>query len=285
MITVHSIEEIQAFISEEKQAGKKIGFVPTMGALHEGHLSLVQTAKQRGLTCVMSIFVNPKQFGPTEDFSQYPRTLETDKNLAFGSGVNVLFAPTEKTIYPPDQDIKKISPPENLSSVLCGPFRPGHFEGVCTVVNRLLDIVQPDEFFLGQKDAQQLRILQETMKRLHPTTEIIGVATVREPDGLAMSSRNKYLSADERKKALVISKALSSVSEFFNMGEKDSAHLIARAHKILEEEPDFKIQYVNLLRWSDFQKMEAIQEKSLLAIAGHMGKTRLIDNVVLETKS
>jgi pantoate--beta-alanine ligase len=281
MITIHSIDEIQAFISEEKQAGKKIGFVPTMGALHDGHLSLVHSVKQRGLSCIMSIFVNPTQFGPTEDFSKYPRTLETDKNLAFGAGVNFLFAPTEKTIYPIDQEIKKISPPQHMNSVLCGPFRPGHFEGVCTVVNRLLEIIQPDELFLGQKDAQQLRILQETMKPLHPSTEIIGVPTVREPDGLAMSSRNKYLSAEERKQALIISKALSSISDFFNMGEKDSSHLIARARKVLEEEPDFKIQYVELLRWSDFQKMETIEEKSLLAIAGYLGKTRLIDNVFL----
>lgn len=282
MITIHSIDELRSFLSEEKESGKKIGFVPTMGALHEGHISLVHAAKHRGLSCVMSIFVNPTQFGPNEDFSKYPRTLETDKNLAFAGGVNFLFAPSEKTIYPPDQEIKKISPPSTLNAVLCGPFRPGHFEGVCTVVNRLLEIVQPDELFLGQKDAQQLRILQETMKPLHPNIEIIGVPTVREPDGLAMSSRNKYLSPEERKKALIISKALLSANQMYKLGEKDAHHIIEHTKKILLEESDFKIQYVDLVRWSDFQKMETIEDKSLLAIAGYLGKTRLIDNVFLD---
>ncbi|MCC7460342.1 MAG: pantoate--beta-alanine ligase, partial [Proteobacteria bacterium] len=256
MITIHSIDELQSFLSEEKQAGKKIGFIPTMGALHDGHISLVHAAKQRGNTCVMSIFVNPTQFGPNEDFSKYPRTLETDKNLAFAGGVNFLFAPSEKTIYPPDQEIKKISPPANMNSVLCGPFRPGHFEGVCTVVNRLLEIVQPDELFLGQKDAQQLRILQETMKPLHPNTEIIGAATVRESDGLAMSSRNKYLSAEERQQALIISKALSSAHQMYTVGEKSAPHIVEHVKKILSEVPEFQPQYVELVRWSDFAKME-----------------------------
>ncbi len=280
MNTYHSIQEIQDFIHTERSNGEKIGFVPTMGALHEGHLSLVHTAKNQGLSCVMSIFVNPTQFGPNEDFSNYPRTLETDKNLALGGGVNALFAPSKEAIYP-NEHIRFIDPPSYMNEVLCGPFRPNHFRGVCTVVNRLLEIVQPDELFLGQKDAQQLRILQVVMKELYPKINIVGVPTVREKSGLAMSSRNKYLSAEEKYKASIIFKALSETESFFKLGEKNTGHLLDFAKKILIHEPDFKIQYLELVQWNDFKKTETVDEKALLAIAGFLGQTRLIDNILL----
>lgn len=281
MITVHSIDEIQAFVSEEREAGKKIGFVPTMGALHDGHMSLVQASKKHGHSTIMSIFVNPTQFGPNEDFEKYPRTLDTDQNQALVAGVNVLFVPSVNTIYP-SEDQKFIDPPNHLNHVLCGPFRPGHFRGVCTVVNRLLDIVQPDEMFLGQKDGQQLRILQETMATLHPKTKITGVPTLRESSGLAMSSRNKYLSEKQKQNALVIFKALSMAQQAFQFGEKSASSLLKHASNVLEQQHDFKIQYLELVRWSDFEKMETILEKSMLAVAGHFEDTRLIDNVILE---
>jgi pantoate--beta-alanine ligase len=282
MITTHSIEEIQGFIHEEKTRGKKIGFVPTMGSLHEGHISLVHAAKKHGDSCLMSIFVNPTQFGPKEDFEKYPRTLDTDKNLALVGGVNALFAPSVETIYPANV-IRYIDPPPFLNDVLCGPFRPGHFRGVCTVVHRLLEITQPDELFLGQKDAQQFRILQAVMGEFHPGVNIMMVPTVREKNGLALSSRNKYLSAQEKEKASIIFKALTETENFFKMGEKNSGRLHEVAKKILDQEPDFKIQYLELVQWNDFQKVEFVEEKTLLAIAGFFGKTRLIDNVLLHS--
>lgn len=283
MNTVHEIEEIQSFVAEEKKLGKKIGFVPTMGALHEGHISLVHAAKHQGLSCIMSIFVNPTQFGPNEDFSKYPRTLDMDKNMALVGGVNQLFVPSASTIYPDEKNISFIDPPEHLTQTLCGPFRPGHFRGVCTVVNRLLEIVQPDELFLGQKDAQQLRVLQETMKPMHPNVTITGVATVREKSGLALSSRNKYLTEDQKNKSANIYKALLTAQQAFHLGEKNAESLLSIAAQILKkEDPEFKIQYLELVQWNDFQKTDVVEEKSILAIAGFMGVTRLIDNVILE---
>ena len=281
MITVHTIEEVQDFIAQERAAGKTIGFVPTMGALHDGHLSLVEVSKKHGHSTIMSIFVNPTQFGPNEDFEKYPRTLDTDKNLAAFAGVNLLFAPSINTVYP-EENKHFIEPPIQMNSVLCAPFRPGHFRGVCTVVNRLLDIVQPNEMFLGQKDGQQLRILQEAMKSLHSNIKITGVPTMRESSGLAMSSRNKYLSMKEKEHALVLYKALSAGLQIYRAGEKSAEKIIHAAHRILENESSFKLQYLELVRWSDFTKTESVLEKSMLAIAGHMGSTRLIDNVILE---
>jgi pantoate--beta-alanine ligase len=281
MITVHTVSEVDTFVATEQNLGKKIGFVPTMGALHDGHLSLVQTCKKHGLSCVMSIFVNPTQFGPNEDLSKYPKTLETDKNLAFGGGVNLLFVPSAETIYPGNNHTW-IDPPAHLNQVLCGPFRPGHFRGVCTVVNRLLDIVQPNALFLGQKDAQQLRILQMVMKPLHPKTEIISVPTIREKNGLAMSSRNQFLSEEEKNRASILYKALATAQKAFELGEKSSESLLKISHKILESEPSFKIQYLEIVRWKDFKKSETISEKSMMAVAGYFKTTRLIDNVILE---
>lgn len=281
MITVHSIEELHTFISQEQKSGKTIGFVPTMGALHDGHLSLVEMSKKHGHSTVMSIFVNPTQFGPNEDFEKYPRSLDTDKNMAAFAGVNVLFAPSVHTIYP-TQDKHYIDPPAQMNNVLCGPFRPGHFRGVCTVVHRLLEIVQPNEMFLGQKDGQQLRILQETMKSLHPNIKITGVPTKRESSGLAMSSRNKYLTEKEKQQALILFKALSAGLQTYRSGEKSSEKIIHAAHRILETESEFKIQYLELVRWSDFSKPESVLDKSMLAIAGYIGTTRLIDNIILE---
>lgn len=280
MITVRSTDEVRSFVEEEKKSGKKIGFVPTMGALHEGHLSLVQACKKRGLTCVMSIFVNPTQFGPNEDFGKYPRSLELDQNMALSAGTSLLFTPSVETVYPSETK-NWINPPEHLNEVLCGPFRPGHFRGVCTVVHRLLEIVQPDELFLGQKDAQQLRILQESMKLLHPKTEILGIPTLREKSGLAMSSRNKYLSVEEKTKAEIIFKALSAAENSFKAGEKRTKNIIQAAQNILNQEPSFKVQYLQLVQWEDFQKTETVLEKSLLAVAGYFGTTRLIDNIIL----
>jgi pantoate--beta-alanine ligase len=280
MITATTISEVRSFIAKQRQQNKKIGFIPTMGALHDGHLSLVHMSSKNNDACIMSIFVNPTQFGPGEDYSKYPRPIDEDKKVAEKAGIDLLFLPDSKTMYPSPENTIFVEE-TYLSQHLCGKFRPGHFRGVCTIVSKLLNIVTPDHMYLGEKDAQQLRILQEMVKQLNIPVETIGGPTFREENGVAMSSRNKYLSEQNKNKASVIYKALSVAKQLFNAGEKNAKALIQATYKILEQEPSFRIQYLELVQWSDLHKIETVSDKSLLAIAGYMGEIRLIDNVML----
>lgn len=275
-----SAAELKQYVNSLRQQKKTIGFVPTMGALHAGHLSLVQTSKKTNDATIMSIFVNPTQFGPQEDLEKYPRPIEKDTHLARESGVDLLFLPTFETLYPayPTVFVDETS----LTNVLCGPFRPGHFRGVCTVVNKFLQLVQPDELFLGQKDGQQLRVVEEMVKQLLIPVDVISVPTFREPNGLAMSSRNQYLSEEGRNKASIIFQALSLGKKMYEDGENRSQLIIESVIEKLNQEKEFRIQYVDLLDWDSFVKKDLITTKSILAVAGFFSQTRLIDNIILE---
>lgn len=281
MKIISSIDQIRSELWNVKKNQKRIGFIPTMGALHDGHLSLVQTCKKNSDVCVMSVFVNPTQFGPQEDFTQYPRPVEQDTELARKAGVDFLFLPTQEEMYPTPPTV--FVDETKLDQVLCGPFRRGHFRGVCTVVNKFLNIIGPHDLYLGQKDGQQLRILEEMVKQLHIPTKVIPVNTFREESGLAMSSRNQYLSVAEKQIAAVIYRALSSTRKIFESGETKTSTLLEHTKKILSQESSYQIQYVQLLRWSDLHETEMVVEKSILAVAGFLGKTRLIDNILLKS--
>lgn len=266
-----------------------IGLVPTMGALHVGHLSLIQRARQENGLVIVSIFINPLQFGPQEDFQRYPRTLEADQQLCEQAGVDVIFAPGVTELYGEAEGkgtvtLTQVIPPKNMMAVLCGSYRPGHFEGVATVVVKLLNIVHPDRAYFGQKDAQQLAILQRVVRDLNLPIEVIPCPTVREVDGLAMSSRNRYLSMQERSQATVIFHALQTTKQRFQQGIRSRAELIAVAHAVLATVPTLYPQYVELVDPITMTPLEQIEDTGLLAIAAHLGTTRLIDNVVLRDR-
>lgn len=276
MIITSDPKEVRSFTKQFK----KIGFVPTMGALHEGHLSLIHACKKKNNATIMSIFVNPTQFGPNEDLEKYPRPIEKDKALAEHAGVDLLFLPTFETMYPssPTVFVEETA----LTNVLCGPFRPGHFKGVCTVVNKFLNMIQPTELFLGQKDGQQLRVIEEMVHQLRMPVTVTSVPTFREKNGLAMSSRNQYLSNEQKNKASIIFKALSIGKNMFAEGEKNRQKILDVVTNELRIETSFQIQYVDLLEWKTFVPKESVEQKAILAIAGFMNQTRLIDNFILE---
>ncbi|MEZ4705403.1 MAG: pantoate--beta-alanine ligase [Bdellovibrionota bacterium] len=278
MIIATNIGELQTSL---RFFDKHLGFVPTMGALHQGHLELVRQSKTLNLPTVMSIFVNPTQFGPHEDLEKYPRPFENDCALARQEGVDVLFAPPIDQMYttPSWLSVRE----SHLSSVLCGQYRPGHFDGVCLIVLKLLQLVRPSHLFMGQKDGQQLRIIERMCEELFLPTHVVGVPTVRESDGLAMSSRNQYLHPDQREIAPKLYQALQAAKRAFEDGERDARTLINSVHQNLDGIPGMELQYVDLLRWEDFQFSQTIQKKSILALAAFLGKTRLIDNILLET--
>ena len=279
MIVARDRDELREGVSALRKRGLSIGFVPTMGALHEGHLSLVRRAKTDGAV-VVSIFVNPTQFGPNEDFDRYPRTTETDLALLRSVGVDVVYLPSVEALYP--EGFSTTVEETRLSQVLCGKFRPGHFRGVTTIVAKLLHLVSPNRMYLGQKDAQQLRILEKMAEDLDFEVEILGCPTIREPDGLAMSSRNAYLSTDHRAKATTVYAALVRAKAAFLEGERSSEKLKRWAEEELLRVPDLKIQYVELVRWSDLAVEDRVKELSILAVALYIGSTRLIDNVFLD---
>ena len=261
-----------------KQSGKRLGFVPTMGALHAGHLSLVRAARAQCDAVAASVFVNPKQFGPSEDFAKYPRDLERDARLLAAEGVELLFVPSVEEMYPAGAET--VVHVEGLSERLCGRSRPGHFQGVTTVVAKLFNIVEPDAAFFGQKDAAQLAIIRRMVRDLNFPIEIVGCPIVREADGLAMSSRNAYLSSPERKQALVLSRALRHIEEQFKAGERSASKLIAAGKDIVAEEPTVRLDYIEAV---DPQTLEAVKDAQggLVAVAAFVGNTRLIDNLVL----
>ncbi len=262
-----------------RQQGKKIGFVPTMGALHEGHLSLVRTAKQQCDLVVVSIFVNPTQFGPNEDFSKYPRTFERDCQLLEREGVDVLFAPSVDEMY--GNSSSTYVTVEGLSNKLDGVSRPGHFRGVTTVVSKLFNIIKPDLAFFGQKDAAQVAIVRRMVSDLKISVEIVACPIVREADGLAMSSRNAYLNAEERKRALVLRRSLIAAEEAFTNGERRSSKLIESGLKVFAAEPAVRLDYFQVVDPETLESVEAISRPALVAVAAYVGTTRLIDNVIL----
>ena len=266
---------------ELRGEGRRIGLVPTMGALHEGHLSLMGRAREMCDTVVASVFVNPAQFGPNEDFDRYPRDLAHDAELAFTRGVDFIFAPAPDDMYP--EGFSTYVAVEGLSEKLEGASRPGHFRGVTTVVNKLFNIVHPHFAFFGRKDAQQVIIIKRMARELAMDVEIVVGPTVREEDGLALSSRNLYLSTDERRAAIVLRRALERARTLSNGGERDSARIISTMRAIIEAEPLARIDYIAITDTNQLSYVETIPQDVpiLISMAVFIGKTRLIDNIVL----
>lgn len=259
--------------------GKTIGFVPTMGALHEGHLTLARRAKGDCDIVVMSVFVNPMQFGPAEDYGAYPRDLNRDLGLASQAGVDALFSPEQEEIYMPGYDTVVDVP--HIGAVLEGASRPGHFRGVATVVTKLLNIVQPDNAYFGQKDYQQLVVIERLVRDLHLTAKIMLVPTVREPDGLALSSRNIYLSAEERKAAVIISQCLQVAQARVTAGETNPAVLRQELETMLAGEPLAAVDYIAIANPDNLEPIGSLEGVTLVALAVCFGKTRLIDNALI----
>jgi pantoate--beta-alanine ligase len=259
--------------------GKRVGFVPTMGALHEGHLSLVRAAKAQCDLVAVSIFVNPTQFGPNEDLSKYPRTFEKDRAMLEKEGVNFLFAPSVEDMYPAGA-VTYVTV-EGLSDKLCGKSRPGHFRGVTTVVSKLFHIVEPAVAFFGQKDAAQAAVIRRMVRDLNLPVEIVVCPIVREADGLAMSSRNAYLSPQERKAALVLYRSLTRVRELFEQGEREAGKLIASGRQIFSEELAARLDYFEIVDPETLDPVTDVTHGVLVAVAAIFGTTRLIDNIVL----
>ena len=273
------IEQMRFATRAARREGNRLGLVPTMGALHEGHLSLVRAAKDRGDVVVVSIFVNPTQFGPNEDFSKYPRTFERDCELLEKEGVDLVFAPSVNEMYP-DGAVTYVTV-EGMSDRLCGKSRPGHFRGVTTVVAKLFNIVEPDLAFFGQKDAAQAAIIKRMVRDLNTSVEIVVCPIVREPGGLAMSSRNAYLDARQRKSALVLSRSLEAVKQAFNQGKRNPATLADEGKAIFSEEPSVRLDYFEMVNPETLEPVNHLNGEVLVAIAAYVGTTRLIDNLVL----
>jgi len=282
MEKAETISDLRRFIKSARGSGKTIGLVPTMGYLHEGHLALVRAARQVVDFVVVSIFVNPAQFGPGEDFERYPRDLKRDETLLFEQETDLLFYPQVDEMYP--LGYQTYVEVRGGSDLLCGAFRPGHFVGVATVVLKLFNQVQPARAFFGEKDAQQLLVIKKMVKDLDLDMEVIGVPTVREADGLAMSSRNVYLSEVERAAAPVVYRGLSRGRTLIEKGEKDPQKVRAEILNELSREPLIKLQYLELVSQEDFQPLSKIKGPVLAALAAFLGKTRLIDNFMLEVK-
>lgn len=278
--TIHQIRELsRAF----RGKGKRLGLVPTMGALHEGHLSLVRAAKSQCDVVVVSIFVNPTQFGPNEDFAKYPRTFDHDCELLEKEGVNLVFAPSVAEMYPAGA-VTYVTV-EGISDKLCGRSRPGHFRGVTTVVSKLFHIVEPNLAFFGQKDAAQVAIIQRMARDLNMPVEVVVCPIVREPDGLAMSSRNAYLTPEQRKSALVLFKALRCVEQIFDQGERNPARVTEAGKKVIAEEPSVRLDYFEIVNPETLEHLDTPLSRSLVAVAAFVGTTRLIDNILLRSKT
>ena len=279
-----TIAEVRAACCAARANGKRLGLVPTMGALHEGHLSLIRAAKARCDAVAVSIFVNPKQFSPTEDLSKYPRQFDRDRELLEKEGVDILFAPSVEEIYPASPTVDNHATwvwVEGLSERLDGSSRPDHFRGVTTIVAKLFHIIGPDAAFFGQKDAAQLAIIRCMVRDLNFPAEIVACPIVRDSDGLAMSSRNAYLNREERARALVLHRALEEVEQKFQAGEINAARLIAAASKVFAGQPDVVLDYCEIVDPDTLNPVEQISRSALIAVAAYVGATRLIDNLVL----
>uniref|UniRef100_UPI003FED658C pantoate--beta-alanine ligase n=1 Tax=Roseburia sp. TaxID=2049040 RepID=UPI003FED658C len=279
MKIVSTIEEVRAQVREWKKEGKTVGFVPTMGYLHEGHASLMDAAGENDKV-VVSIFVNPMQFGPNEDLASYPRDLEHDAKVCEAHGVDLIFHPTPEEMY--GDNFYSYVDMNVLTEELCGLSRPVHFRGVCTVVAKLFNIVTPDKAYFGQKDAQQLAVIKRMVKDLNMPLTIVGCPIIREEDGLAKSSRNTYLSPEERKAALVLSRSIFLGKKMVEQGEKDCKKIKEAMTAEIEKEPLAKIDYVKIVDLSTMQQVETTEHGVLAAIAVYIGKTRLIDNFMTE---
>jgi pantoate--beta-alanine ligase len=275
-----TIDEMRSASREARRERKRLGFVPTMGALHEGHLSLMRAAKAKCDVVAVSIFVNPLQFGAGEDLAKYPRTFERDTSLLEKESIDILFAPTPEEMYPAGA-ITYVTV-EGLSDKLCGRSRPGHFRGVTTVVAKLFNIVEPDLAFFGQKDAAQATIIRRMVRDLNLPVEIAVCPIVREPDGLAMSSRNAYLSPQERKSVLILHRALSEVKSRFDQGERNAANLIKRGKQLIAQEPAVRLEYFEIVDPAALDPIGELTKSVLVAVAAFVGNTRLIDNILLE---
>lgn len=284
MKLIKTIAELQSLIKEVKREGKTIGLVPTMGALHEGHASLIRAAHEENDFVIVSDFVNPTQFSPNEDLDAYPRTLVQDCEVAETMGADVVFTPSPQEMYP-NPDMTWVEVTGSITKVLCGKSRPIHFRGVATVVSKLFHLAQPDRAYFGQKDAQQAEVLKRMVQDLFFPLEIRVMPIIREADGLAKSSRNVYLSDKERAAALILSKALQTASLTFAKGEKNSKKLIEMVSSMIQSEPMSQIDYVEMYQRNGLTEAEeTITQPHLLAVAVRFGNTRLIDNVVLGEK-
>ncbi len=273
---------MKAVCREIARSGRSLGFVPTMGALHDGHASLVRASKAQCQATAVSIFVNPLQFGPTEDLAKYPRTMERDSKLLQELGVEILYAPTVEEMYPAGATTYvEVS---GISDRLDGGSRPGHFRGVATVVAKLFEIVRPDRAFFGQKDAAQVAVLRRMVRDLDMDVEIVVCPIVREKDGLAMSSRNAYLSPSERKQALVLNRSLMRVQHVADGGERDAANLIEAGKSVIAEEPGARLDYFAIVDPETLEAVSGVSRGALVAVAVYVGATRLIDNLLLTAR-
>ena len=284
MKLVHTVAELRDEVTAAKDQGLTIGLVPTMGALHEGHASLIAAANKENDFVVVSVFVNPTQFSPNEDLDAYPRTLEADCKLAEKMGANVVFAPSPKEMYPSADDTW-VEVTGDITKVLCGRTRPIHFRGVTTVVTKLFNLAQPDRAYFGQKDAQQVEVLKRMVKDLFFPLQLRVMPIIREADGLAKSSRNTYLSQEEHTAALVLSRSLKAAKAMYEAGERDAAKITAAVTADIEKEPMSNIDYVEIYALPGLEPVATpMVGSNLLAVAVKFGTTRLIDNVVLEEK-
>jgi pantoate--beta-alanine ligase len=279
MLELTSIPEIRAWTSAERAAGRRIALVPTMGYLHEGHLALVDEARRRADSVVLSIFVNPLQFGPQEDLGRYPRDLPRDRALASGRGVDTIFVPQASDMYPAGSEVRVV--PGATAERWEGAARPGHFTGVLTVVAKLFHLTQPDVVCFGQKDIQQLALVRRMVRDLDWPLEIAMVKTVRDADGLAMSSRNAYLGAADRSRAVVLSRALRAAHDAWHAGETRPDVLDARMHDVLVQEPGVTVEYIAVVNPETLAPVKTADETTIVALAARIGSTRLIDNIVL----
>lgn len=280
---VQEIKELRHMIKKKRSQGLTIGFVPTMGYLHEGHLSLIKTAKDKNQFVIVSVFVNPTQFAPGEDYEKYPRDLQKDHLLAMGAGADVIFHPAVNEMYP-NCDTTFVEVEGNLVQKLCGNSRPTHFKGVTTVVNKLLNIVAPDHVYFGQKDAQQCIVIKKMVRDLHMDVNVVVCPIVREADGLAMSSRNIHLMEDERKQALVLFRSLNKAQEAFTEGQRDVEKMKAMIKMIIQESPLALIDYIEILEGTNLENISEIDENAIALVAVKFGNTRLIDNIVLKER-
>ncbi|HQN37950.1 MAG TPA: pantoate--beta-alanine ligase [Thermoanaerobaculia bacterium] len=280
MRTVREPAELQMAVRQLRRDGMEIGFVPTMGALHAGHLSLVEIARRRGALVVVSVFVNPTQFGPGEDLDRYPRQPERDAGMLHEAGCDLLFLPSVETIYPPGNATRIHV--EGAARGYEGKLRPGHFDGVATVVTILFQLVRPNFAVFGEKDAQQLAVVRQLVRDLHLPVEIVAGPTKREPDGLAMSSRNAYLSPDEREAATVLSRALAAAGDEIAAGERRAAAIRRRLRDELQTEPRFELDYADVVDALTFQPVTRLAGRVVIPVAGRVGNTRLLDNLQLE---
>jgi pantoate--beta-alanine ligase len=280
MKVIRTVGRMRRLSDQIRKRGRLIGFVPTLGALHAGHLSLIQAAKKKADLVVVSIFINPTQFGPAEDFRQYPRDLKRDQEKCKKAGVDILFAPSISQMY--SKGHATFVTTARLTEVLCGPFRPGHFRGVTTVVTQLFNIIKPHLAFFGQKDYQQAVVIQQMAKDLHLDVKIVILPIVREPDGLAMSSRNAYLSPKERTAARILYRALVTGREMILEGERNPLKIQSHLKALIQEEPLARIEYLTICHPKTLQEVEKVKDKTLIALAVWIGKTRLIDNILIK---